>query len=185
MLRMVPRSASAREIKGFPSATCCSGRTPRLRARDRSARAIRPTNIRTGVDGQQRLTSLYAVFRGKKVLDSDYRERARNPESPSAESLEVQSACSQLPGRRGANDFFLAKGDGMFYICSRHAAENARMSNPGVAKRDAKRPGRRSGAETAIAPIAPEKAPEGIEKAGFTPGNGSVNRPYMASKVAR
>lgn len=27
------------------------------------------------VDGQQRLTSLYAVFRGKKVLDKDYRER--------------------------------------------------------------------------------------------------------------
>jgi uncharacterized protein with ParB-like and HNH nuclease domain len=28
------------------------------------------------VDGQQRLTSLYAVFRGKKVLDKDYRERS-------------------------------------------------------------------------------------------------------------
>lgn len=28
------------------------------------------------VDGQQRLTSLYAVFRAKKVLDDDYRERA-------------------------------------------------------------------------------------------------------------
>lgn len=27
------------------------------------------------VDGQQRLTSLYAVFRGKKVLDSNYQER--------------------------------------------------------------------------------------------------------------
>jgi len=27
------------------------------------------------VDGQQRLTSLYAVFRGKQVLDDDYRER--------------------------------------------------------------------------------------------------------------
>ena len=27
------------------------------------------------VDGQQRLTSLYAVFRGRKVLDDDYRER--------------------------------------------------------------------------------------------------------------
>jgi hypothetical protein len=27
------------------------------------------------IDGQQRLTSLYAVFRGKKVLDADYRER--------------------------------------------------------------------------------------------------------------
>lgn len=27
------------------------------------------------VDGQQRLTSLYAVFRGKRVLDEDYRER--------------------------------------------------------------------------------------------------------------
>jgi hypothetical protein len=27
------------------------------------------------VDGQQRLTSLYAVFRGRKVLDKDYRER--------------------------------------------------------------------------------------------------------------
>lgn len=27
------------------------------------------------VDGQQRLTSLYAVFRGKKVIDEDYRER--------------------------------------------------------------------------------------------------------------
>ena len=27
------------------------------------------------VDGQQRLTSLYAVFRGHKVLDEDYRER--------------------------------------------------------------------------------------------------------------
>lgn len=27
------------------------------------------------VDGQQRLTSLYAVFRGKKVLDADYNER--------------------------------------------------------------------------------------------------------------
>jgi len=75
------------------------------------------------------------VFRGKKVLNSDYRERARNPESPSAEALEVQSACSQLPGRRGANDFFLAKGDGTFYICSFHAAENARMSNPGGVNR--------------------------------------------------
>ncbi|MCB1545170.1 MAG: DUF262 domain-containing protein [Methylobacteriaceae bacterium] len=28
------------------------------------------------VDGQQRLTSLFAVFRGRTVLDSDYRERA-------------------------------------------------------------------------------------------------------------
>lgn len=28
------------------------------------------------VDGQQRLTSLYAVFRGRKVLDEDYRERS-------------------------------------------------------------------------------------------------------------
>src|SRR5262249_19575345 len=27
------------------------------------------------VDGQQRLTSLYAVFRGKPVLDADYTER--------------------------------------------------------------------------------------------------------------
>lgn len=27
------------------------------------------------VDGQQRLTALYAVFRGKKILDDDYRER--------------------------------------------------------------------------------------------------------------
>ena len=27
------------------------------------------------IDGQQRLTSLYAVFRGRKVLDSNYRER--------------------------------------------------------------------------------------------------------------
>ena len=27
------------------------------------------------VDGQQRLTSLYAVFRGKKVLDDDYKDR--------------------------------------------------------------------------------------------------------------
>ena len=27
------------------------------------------------VDGQQRLTSLFAVFRGRKVLDEDYRER--------------------------------------------------------------------------------------------------------------
>ena len=26
------------------------------------------------IDGQQRLTSLYAVFRGQKVLDADYRE---------------------------------------------------------------------------------------------------------------
>ena len=27
------------------------------------------------IDGQQRLTSLYAVFRGRKVLEADYRER--------------------------------------------------------------------------------------------------------------
>ena len=27
------------------------------------------------VDGQQRLTSLYAVFRGRSILDADYRER--------------------------------------------------------------------------------------------------------------
>ena len=33
------------------------------------------TAARLIVDGQQRLTSLYAVFRGKKVLDADYRER--------------------------------------------------------------------------------------------------------------
>lgn len=31
--------------------------------------------LRLIVDGQQRLTSLYAVFRGQKVLDVDYRER--------------------------------------------------------------------------------------------------------------
>lgn len=31
--------------------------------------------LRLIVDGQQRLTSLYAVFRGNKVLDEDYRER--------------------------------------------------------------------------------------------------------------
>lgn len=31
--------------------------------------------LRLIVDGQQRLTSLYAVFRGKKILDNDYRER--------------------------------------------------------------------------------------------------------------
>jgi hypothetical protein len=31
--------------------------------------------LRLIVDGQQRLTSLYAVFRGKKVVDEDYRER--------------------------------------------------------------------------------------------------------------
>jgi hypothetical protein len=34
-----------------------------------------PVPSRLIVDGQQRLTSLYAVFRGKKVLDEDYRER--------------------------------------------------------------------------------------------------------------
>lgn len=33
------------------------------------------TAARLIVDGQQRLTSLYAVFRGKKVLDADYKER--------------------------------------------------------------------------------------------------------------
>jgi hypothetical protein len=33
------------------------------------------TPSRLIVDGQQRLTSLYAVFRGQKVLDADYRER--------------------------------------------------------------------------------------------------------------
>lgn len=37
------------------------------------------------VDGQQRLTSLYAVFRGEKVLDDDYKDRvieiAFNPKS--------------------------------------------------------------------------------------------------------
>jgi uncharacterized protein with ParB-like and HNH nuclease domain len=34
-----------------------------------------PVPARLIVDGQQRLTSLFAVFRGKKVLDEDYRER--------------------------------------------------------------------------------------------------------------
>jgi len=34
-----------------------------------------PIPSRLIVDGQQRLTSLFAVFRGKKVLDEDYRER--------------------------------------------------------------------------------------------------------------
>jgi hypothetical protein len=34
-----------------------------------------PVPSRLIVDGQQRLTSLYAVFRGKKVLDEDYHER--------------------------------------------------------------------------------------------------------------
>ncbi len=34
-----------------------------------------PTPMRLIVDGQQRLTSLYAVFRGKKVLDGDYKHR--------------------------------------------------------------------------------------------------------------
>ncbi|WP_372922347.1 DUF262 domain-containing protein [Roseovarius sp.] len=33
------------------------------------------TAARLIVDGQQRLTSLYAVFRGKKVLDANYKER--------------------------------------------------------------------------------------------------------------
>lgn len=35
----------------------------------------RAAPLRLIVDGQQRLTSLYAVFRGKKVFDADYRER--------------------------------------------------------------------------------------------------------------
>lgn len=35
----------------------------------------RPVANRLIVDGQQRLTSLYAVFNGRKVLDSDFRER--------------------------------------------------------------------------------------------------------------
>lgn len=34
-----------------------------------------PVPLRLIVDGQQRLTSLYAVFRGRRVLDADYRER--------------------------------------------------------------------------------------------------------------
>lgn len=34
-----------------------------------------PISTRLIVDGQQRLTSLYAVFRGKRVLDDDYGER--------------------------------------------------------------------------------------------------------------
>src|SRR4026208_1406745 len=34
-----------------------------------------PVASRLIVDGQQRLTSLYAVFRGKAVLDDDYSER--------------------------------------------------------------------------------------------------------------
>jgi hypothetical protein len=34
-----------------------------------------PVSSRLIVDGQQRLTSLYAVFRGKRVLDEDFRER--------------------------------------------------------------------------------------------------------------
>lgn len=34
-----------------------------------------PISSRLIVDGQQRLTSLYAVFRGKRVLDEDFRER--------------------------------------------------------------------------------------------------------------
>lgn len=34
-----------------------------------------PVSSRLIVDGQQRLTSLYAVFRGKKVLDDNYSER--------------------------------------------------------------------------------------------------------------
>lgn len=34
-----------------------------------------PVSSRLIVDGQQRLTSLYAVFRGKRVLDADYQER--------------------------------------------------------------------------------------------------------------
>jgi len=34
-----------------------------------------PIPLRLIVDGQQRLTSLYAVFRGRKILDDDYRER--------------------------------------------------------------------------------------------------------------
>jgi hypothetical protein len=35
----------------------------------------RTTPLRLIVDGQQRLTSLYAVFRGRKILDDDYKER--------------------------------------------------------------------------------------------------------------
>lgn len=34
-----------------------------------------PAPSRLVVDGQQRLTSLYAVFRGRKVFDDDYKER--------------------------------------------------------------------------------------------------------------
>lgn len=80
-------------------------------------------------------------------------------------------------GMRGASDIFLAKCDGMFYICSNDVAENARMSSPGVAKHEAKRPGQRRGAGYRDCAGKLEKAPQGIEKAGFTPGNRSVNRP--------
>lgn len=37
---------------------------------------VHPVPLRLIVDGQQRLTSLYAVFRGRKVLDANYQERS-------------------------------------------------------------------------------------------------------------
>jgi hypothetical protein len=40
-----------------------------------TAEKVHKVPARLIVDGQQRLTSLYAVFRGKKVLDDDYKER--------------------------------------------------------------------------------------------------------------
>src|SRR3970040_2270310 len=40
-----------------------------------AAEKARKSPNRLIVDGQQRLTSLYAVFRGRKVLDADYKER--------------------------------------------------------------------------------------------------------------
>ena len=48
------------------------------------------TPNRLVLDGQQRLTSLYAVFTGKPVLDTKYKER--NPKiafNPITEELEV------------------------------------------------------------------------------------------------
>ncbi len=52
------------------------------------------------VDGQQRLTSLYAVFRGKKVLDEDY-QRTADRDRLSAARREVRGGRCGDPQRPG------------------------------------------------------------------------------------
>lgn len=104
-------------------------------AQDDTSRAISGARNRKGshqiIDGQQRLTSLYAVFKGESVRDADYNSRSIVISfNPFTEKFEVLNKAIERSSQwiQNVSEFFHSPVDAQFGFVERFEAVNGAMN---------------------------------------------------------